>query len=178
MDIKKPTDIRLRTKACNPRISEAICKRIDFHIQAEHEAAYLYKSAYAWCDYNGLFKAAEMFKTHVSEELSHADRLISYALDKDYKPCIEVIRKQTQEFKDFKDVITAAFEHEKYVTSIYKEFADMALKEKDFVTFEFVSWYLKEQVEEEALFQNILDKIEMLDREGTGIFILEEELEF
>ena len=54
----------------------------------------------------------------------------------------------------------------------------MALKEKDFVTFEFVAWYLKEQIEEEALFQNILDKIEMLDKEGTGIFILEEELEF
>lgn len=177
MEIRKPSDIKItRSKSTTPRISEAICKRLDFHIQAEHEAAMLYKAAYAWCNYNGMFKMAELFKTHVGEELGHADKLIEYALDKDYKPCIPALKLMTNDFKSFKEVVTAAFTHEKYVTSIYKEFADICFKEKDYTTYEFISWYIKEQIEEEALFQNILDQIEMLENEGTGIFILEQEI--
>ena len=46
----------------------------------------------------------------------------------------------------------------------------------DFTTLNFMQWFLTEQQEEEALFQGILDKFSILDKNKIGIYLLQQEL--
>ena len=48
------------------------------------------------------------------------------------------------------------------ITKQINEIVDIALKEKDYSTFNFLQWYVSEQHEEEKLFKSILDKIELV----------------
>jgi ferritin len=42
------------------------------------------------------------------------------------------------------------------------------MKVKDFVTFNFVRWFLEEQVEEEYVARRILELFDVIGEEGTG----------
>ena len=48
-------------------------------------------------------------------------------------------------------------EHEIYVTACINKLYELAVKEKDYGTQVFLQWYIKEQEEEEDLFQSIID---------------------
>lgn len=56
------------------------------------------------------------------------------------------------------------------------ELVDFALSNKDYSTFNFLQWYVAEQHEEEKLFKEILDKIDMMGMERRGLFMLDKEI--
>ena len=62
------------------------------------------------------------------------------------------------------------------VTAAINDLVDLTLKEKDFNTNNFLQWYVGEQVEEEGLFQGILDKIKLLGKEQAGFYLIDKEL--
>ena len=51
-----------------------------------------------------------------------------------------------------------------------------ALAEPDFGTFQFLQWCVREQHEEERLFESILDKIAVIGLDGKGIYFLDKEI--
>ena len=69
------------------------------------------------------------------------------------------------------------YEHEVLITSKINALAKTAQDENDFSTFNFLQWYVAEQHEEEKLFKSILDKIEMIGLEGSGLFFIDKEVE-
>jgi ferritin len=50
----------------------------------------------------------------------------------------------------------------------------LAIELKDYATVSFLNWYVDEQVEEEANFSELIDKVEFLD--NKGIYMLDKEL--
>lgn len=160
----------------NARVSKKIKERLDYHIKAEAEASQIYRAMAQWCDFNGYFKAARFMDRHAEEEMSHMKRVMEYALDRNCLPTTPAMVKPASEFEDLVDVIRKAYKHEKFITDLYQEFAKICVNEGDFVTFTWLQWYLKEQVEEERLFSNMLDKIEMMKKEGVGMLEIEGEI--
>jgi len=49
-------------------------------------------------------------------------------------------------------------------------------EEKDRATFNFLQWYVDEQVEEEENDNEIIGKLKLLGESGNGIFMLDREL--
>ena len=49
---------------------------------------------------------------------------------------------------------------------------DVCLQEKDYTTHNFMQWYVSEQLEEEALARNILDKLNMIGNDKGGLIYL------
>ncbi|MGB0431675.1 MAG: ferritin-like domain-containing protein, partial [Bacteroidia bacterium] len=47
---------------------------------------------------------------------------------------------------------------------------------RDFTTFNFMQWYVAEQLEEESLFNTILDKIKLLEKDSSTFYHLDIEL--
>jgi ferritin len=177
--IKKPGEVNASSttsKKGEKRLSDILMNRINFHIAAEFEASQIYRAMASWCEYKGLFGTAKFMNRHVEEELDHMKKLRQYALDRNCLPDTPAVKQQSSDFKDLVDVLKKSYEHEMYVTSIYEEFATMALKEPCHTTYQFIQWYLKEQVEEEALFKNLLDKVEMMTEQGVGILEIDEEI--
>ncbi|MFA6507253.1 MAG: ferritin-like domain-containing protein, partial [Treponemataceae bacterium] len=56
------------------------------------------------------------------------------------------------------------------------EIADLALTEKDHATYQFIQWYVTEQVEEEKNDNEILQKLKLAGDVGAGLFMIDEQL--
>lgn len=158
------------------RLSTTIIDKLNDQIKNELFAAHLYRSAYIWCKFNGLDGAASFLEDHPQEETGHAMKVYNYLIDKNCMPVTPAVKAPLNEFKGLKDVMTKAYEHEMFVTGTYNELATMAMREKDYSTLDFAQSVLREQVEEEAKFLNILDRIEFMEKEGVGILEIDEEL--
>lgn len=153
----------------NAKISPKILDRLNYHIELEMSASNLYRAAYAWCDFVGYTGTASFLKKQASEELGHMQKVIEYALDRDQHPTICGCGMPPKTFKSLVDVFKAALEHEVRVTEAYNETYSICEEDKDNVTAQFVTWFLSEQVEEEAVFITLLDRIELY---GTDPMIL------
>lgn len=158
------------------RISDGVLKKLNFQISIELEASQLYRAMASWCEFKGYFSTAKFLNRHAEEELTHMKRIQKYLLDRNCMPLTPSISQQPTNFSGLLDVIKKAYEHEKYVSSTYESLAETVLSEKDHTTYAFSQWFLKEQVEEEALLKKILDKVEMMNREGVGILEIDEQV--
>ena len=156
------------------RISDAVKKRLDFHINAEMEASQIYRAMGTWCEYNGMFKAAKYFQNHAEEELGHMKRVQKYLLDRSCLPATPEVKKVSVDFEDLVDVVRKAYEHEVKVSMMYEESAQLAITTPCHTTYVFLQWFLKEQIEEESSFKNLLDKVDMMKKEGVGMLEIED----
>ena len=53
---------------------------------------------------------------------------------------------------------------------------DITLKQKDYATHNFLQWYVSEQIEEEALARNILDKINLIGDDKGGLYLFDNDV--
>lgn len=72
------------------------------------------------------------------------------------------------EFNSFREVFEEALEQEITITQSFKNITAKCYKEQDFVTIEFLNWFLKEQREEEYKARRALELFEVIGEEGTG----------
>jgi ferritin len=63
------------------------------------------------------------------------------------------------------------------VTESINDIVDLCLKEKDYTTYNFMQWYVSEQMEEEALARTILDKLRMIGTDKGGLYLFDRDLE-
>ena len=74
-------------------------------------------------------------------------------------------------------VFESLLEHEINVTDSINNVVDLCLAEKDYTTHNFMQWYVSEQLEEEALARNILDKLKMIGNDKGGLYMFDRDLE-
>ncbi|MDD3111453.1 MAG: ferritin-like domain-containing protein, partial [Methanofollis liminatans] len=56
------------------------------------------------------------------------------------------------------------------------DLVELAQKEKDYATYNFLQWYVNEQVEEEANDTGIIERLKMIREETNALFMLDREL--
>jgi ferritin len=87
------------------------------------------------------------------------------------------IERPTDEFDSLLDLFEKVMDHEKFITEAINELYEVALKEKDYTTMNFLQWYITEQLEEENLFKTILDKIKLVGNDKAGMFHIDKDLD-
>jgi ferritin len=80
------------------------------------------------------------------------------------------------EFGSFKEMFENLFEHEVKVSKSINDLVDITLKQKDYATHNFLQWYVSEQIEEEALARNILDKINLIGDDKGGLYLFDNDV--
>ena len=70
------------------------------------------------------------------------------------------------------EVAKAVLAHEQMITSKIHALYGLAQEEKDYATVEFLSWFVKEQVEEEASARGIIDQFTFAgDSKSSQLFV-------
>ena len=157
-------------------ISKKMNKALNKQLNREFHSAYIYLglSAYAASEgYNGF---ASWFMIQNREELAHGMKLYKYLEDQDAKIKLKDIPAYNFKGQDIKEAFKVALEHEQKMTGWLNELSGLAMQEKDHATYNMLQWYVTEQVEEEASFKEILDKIELVGTSGNGMYNLDKEL--
>ena len=116
------------------------------------------------------------FLVQMKEEQFHAMKYFKFLHDVEGKFNLQSIAAPDQEYKNFKHVFELALENERNVTASTNKLIDAALANKDFGSYTFLEWFIKEQVEEEALMRNVLAKLELVGNDRSALFIMDADL--
>ena len=135
-------------------------------IKAEMWSSNLYLSMAVYFMEMGLDGCAHWMKKQAAEELEHAHKLIDYAVARDGKVVISQIPQVPGKWESPQAVFEAVYKHECLVSELIDKLVDVAIAEKDKATQEFLSWFVREQVEEEETAKGILDKFNVFGVHG------------
>ena len=103
---------------------------------------------------------AAFFYAQALEERNHAMMMVQYLLDAGTDPTIPGVEAPRTAFADIVEPVVLALEQERRVSDQIGELAAIARREGDFLSEQFVLWFLKEQVEEVATMTELLDVAE------------------
>ena len=154
-------------------LSENMEKALNQQIADEAYASQIYLAMASWCEKSGLSGAAKFFYDHTGEEREHMLKIIHYLNGEGGNSVVPTVKQPPSEYDSLKQLIETAYEHEKSVTASVHKLAEDSLQQKDHRTFNFLQWYVEEQLEEERLFRTILDKFELLGTTSNAVYLID-----
>lgn len=158
------------------RISKKTEELINKQINEEIYSAHLYLSMASYFLYLDLNGFGNFFVVQSHEENNHAMKYFTFLHDVGGKLAMKALPAPSETYNSALDVFEQALAHEEKVTASTYELIDYALKDKDFATYTFLEWFVKEQVEEEALMRTLVAKLQMVKNDPTALFFMNEEL--
>jgi ferritin len=154
-------------------LSKKVEKALNEQINAELYSAYLYLSMAAWFESQNLRGFAAWMKVQTREENTHAMKFFAFVHERRGTVGLTEIAAPAQEWKSPRAAFEAALKHERYITGRIDELVNLATAEKDHATAEFLQWFVKEQVEEEATADSIVQQLKMAENAPGALFMID-----
>ncbi len=139
-----------------PKFVDALNEQIGAEFGASHQ----YAAIAVYYESHTLPQLAGFFYAQAIEERGHGMMMIQYLLDTDSPVGLDTIAAPQQEFADHVAPIALALEQERAVSQRLSEIFALARDEGDYLSEQFMQWFLKEQVEEEATMSEMLEVAE------------------
>lgn len=141
------------------RLSDTLAKALNDQMTNEAHNAQIYLSFACWASDKGYDGIANFLFRHSNEERNHMMKFLEYILKRGGKVVVTAIPKPGPDPSNVNDLFEKVFNSEvENSTKIY-EIVDLSQKEKDWATFNFMQWFVKEQTEEETMALDLLGKI-------------------
>lgn len=157
----------------NQKLEDAFNKQIN----EELFSSYLYLSMAAWLDGKNFKGVSHWMTLQAREELGHALKFVHFMQEKGAKVVYGEVAKPQTDWETLVNVFEDTCEHEAMITGCINKLVDMAMEEKDHASYNFLQWFVDEQVEEEATAGEILSKMKMVGDNGAALFMIDKELE-
>ncbi|WP_416148026.1 ferritin [Salipaludibacillus sp. HK11] len=157
-------------------VTKELAKGLNDQMNYEFYSAHAYLATAAYCSGEGLDGFADFFLTQAEEERSHAMKFYNFINDLGERAIITSMPTPNNDFSSVLDSFEKSLEHEKEVTKRIYKLADMALDQREHATMTFLNWFIEEQVEEEATFDNLIQKLQRIENDSNAFYMLEAEL--
>lgn len=157
-------------------LKEKMEKKLNNQVNAELYSSYLYLSMSAYFSDINLNGCAHWMRLQAREELSHALKIYDYINERGGRPVLTGIDAPPRSWDSPTDVFENVLSHEQKVTGLINDLVDLAIELKDHATNNFLQWFVSEQVEEEASADEVLQKVKLAGNQGSGLFMLDQEL--
>ena len=119
---------------------------------------------------------AHYFRCSAVEERSHAMKFFDYLIKCNIRIKPLPMEAPKVDFESPKAACQFFLEHEQDVTRLIQGIADAAMDTKDYYTFEFIGWFLSEQLEEVRKAEDLSKKMALVEGDRAGLLILDAEL--
>ena len=147
---------------------------INEQITAEMWSANLYLAMSFYFEKEGFSGFAHWMKKQSQEEMGHAYAMADYIIKRGGTAKVDKIDVVPNGWGTPLEVFEHVYKHECHVSQLVDKLVDVAAAEKDKATQDFLWGFVREQVEEEATAQGIVDKIKKAG--DTGIFFVDSQL--
>lgn len=145
-------------------------------VELEAFSFFQYLAMASWLDNNGFEGASKFLYNQADEEKMHMQKLFFYINDAGGFAKAPKVEQPSHSYEGFAELFNQILAHEKKVSIAIHEIVALCLQEKDFTSFNFLQWYVAEQLEEENLFRTIVDKIKMVGSNTDGLYLLDKDL--
>ena len=140
---------------------------INSQINKEIYSSYLYNAIANIYRAKGLDGFTKWFDKQAQEELEHSTKLNSYLYEQGEEATLLAVDSPKAAFKNVRDPLVAAYEHEKFITASINKIYSEALKVGDIRTVRFLNWFIDEQTEEETKALELLEKYDLATKESA-----------
>jgi ferritin len=156
-------------------ISDNLLKALNEQMNYEFYSSQTYLSMASYCAAEGFDGYANFFEVQAEEEKFHAMKIYHYINTVRKRVIVTGMPDPVTDFASILDAFEKGYEHEKEVTRRIYHLSDIALNEREHATMHFLKWFIDEQVEEESLFDNIVHKLKLVEKDSNAFIMMDAE---
>ncbi len=153
--------------------SQKIIDAVNEQIGYEFSASLQYYAIAAHFAAEALPQLSQHFFKQAEEEKGHALRFMKYIVDAGGRVVIPAIQAPQSNFKDAEGPVKLSLDQEIHVTNQINGLVELARNENDYITINFLQWFLTEQLEEVSSMDNLL---KIVQRAGDNLLQADEYL--
>ena len=157
-------------------LDERMKKALTDQVNEEFYSAYLYLSMSAYFSKIGLKGFANWMMVQYKEEVDHGMKMFNYILSRGEDVKLQAIKEPPIEWESPLQVFEETLKHEQHITERINYLVDIAEEVKDRATYNFLQWFIDEQVEEEENDREIIDRLKLIGDSKNGLFMLDRDL--
>ena len=150
-------------------ISKRLAKLLVEQVGAEFGAHQRYLGMAIHFERQSLSRFGKLFRDQSVEEAQHGLKIIDFLVDHDVEFVLPALKSAPTSYGSALEVMEATLASEQAVTASFQQMAAAALAEKDHTTFQFLQWFIEEQVEEERKARGLIDLV------SSGIILFQAE---
>ena len=162
------------------RLSPTLAKALNQQMTNEASNSQIYLAYASWAADQGFDGISNFLFRHANEERNHMMKILEYILKRGAKVVITEIPAPGPDPENVNDCFEKVFKSEVENTSSIYKIVEMSMAEKDWATWNFMQWFVKEQTEEETLALDLLSKIKVaggVTANGEALYALDRDME-
>lgn len=145
-------------------------------INEELFSFYMYLSIAAYFHGLNLEGFAKWMHMQSGEENIHAMKIFHYLYERGGEVKLTALAEPPTEWKSPLAAFEDAYKHERHISECIDDLMNLAIKEKDHATENFLQWFVAEQVEEESNADRIVRSLKMIGDNTAALFMLDREM--
>jgi ferritin len=143
------------------RLSKKLTAALNAQMTKEAHASQIYLAYATWAENLGFGGISNFLLRHAEEERNHMMKILEYILQRGAEVKVTAIPAPHENPSTLNNCFEKIFAHEVENTKSVYKVVRMSLDEEDWATWNFMQWFVKEQIEEETLAMNLLNKIKI-----------------
>ncbi len=147
-------------------ISQKMNTAINEQIGREFGAFLQYIAVATHFDAQSLPQLAKLFYRQADEERDHAMRFVRYLIDAGAKVAIPAVAAPKSGIASAEAAVQLSLKWEQEVTKQIHGLLELALKENDYTTQQFLQWFVEEQLEEVSSMEKLLSVVRRAGEAG------------
>jgi ferritin len=147
-------------------ISERMAARLSEQVNHEFFNMWTYYAMAYWFENAGLTVFAKFFHKQAKEEQGHGEKIAKYLVDQGAHVRLASLPAPVVEYKSAREIAEAFVQQEIKTTKMVHEIVEMAIKESDHATRNFIDWKVDEQVEEVATANEMAQMVRYAETPG------------
>ncbi len=157
-------------------LSKKIEATLNDQLTIEAYSSHVYLAMASWAENQGFPGIADFLYSHSDEEREHMMKLLRYINERGGSAIIPTLKKPVIKYNGITELFEDLLKHETNVTVAINSVVHDCLQEKDYSTHNFMQWYVAEQLEEEALAHDILDKLKLIGGNAGGLYMFDRDV--
>ncbi|WP_040949148.1 ferritin [Gorillibacterium massiliense] len=157
-------------------LNDELLAKLNDQMNYEFYSSQVYLSLASYCASESWDGFANFFTVQAEEEKFHGMKMFHFINDMGSRALVTGMKDPETDFRSILETFETAYAHEKEVTRRIYELSDIALGQREHATLQFLNWFISEQVEEEATFDNILQRLKRIGNDSQTLFILDAEM--
>ncbi len=158
-------------RSASTKLSNKLYEALNAQMNYEFYSSHVYFAMASYCENENYEGFAQFFHEQAEEERTHGMKLYKYIQDRGEQAVITGFENPNNQFSSILDAFEKGLEHEKEVTARIYSLAELAADAKEYATISFINWFLDEQVEEEASFEGIIQKLKRINNDTHALFL-------
>lgn len=157
-------------------INQRIKEMMNRQIKKELESYYIYLSMVAYFHSLNLDGMAHWMRCQSHEEMTHGMKFFDYINDRGGKVELLDLKQLQTSWNSPAEAWDSAYQHELFITGKIGALMKAAREESEYIAEPLLSWFINEQVQEEADTLKISEQVKLVNESKEGLLLLDREL--